>query len=89
LARDRAADDPWWDTHFPPNGFNCRCYVQSLSQRDLARFGYQGSEEAAESPMVIVWVRGRPVETPRGIDLGFAWNVGTVRRYRPVFATGD
>ena len=20
-------DDPWWDTHFPPNGPDCKCWV--------------------------------------------------------------
>jgi SPP1 gp7 family putative phage head morphogenesis protein len=66
-------DDPWWNSHFPPNGFSCRCYVQSLSERDLARYGYQVSEEAPDSPTVILWVRGRLVETPKGIDPGFAF----------------
>jgi SPP1 gp7 family putative phage head morphogenesis protein len=23
-------DHPYWNTHFPPNGFRCRCYVQKL-----------------------------------------------------------
>lgn len=25
------ADDPIWDTWFPPNGFKCRCTVKTLS----------------------------------------------------------
>ena len=28
-------DDPIWDTHYPPNGYNCRCRVRPLSQHSL------------------------------------------------------
>jgi hypothetical protein len=76
-------DHPWWLVHYPPNGWRCRCYVQSLSQRDLARYGWSVSAEAPEDRTVIRWVRERdgarrPVETPAGIDPGFGYNVGIV-----------
>lgn len=32
-------DSPFWDTFFPPNGWNCRCTVKSLSQKDIDRLG--------------------------------------------------
>jgi SPP1 gp7 family putative phage head morphogenesis protein len=33
------ADDPFWDTWFPPNGYNCRCTVQTLSESEVEREG--------------------------------------------------
>ena len=32
-------DDPFWDYFYPPNGFNCRCRVRTLSERKLEREG--------------------------------------------------
>lgn len=29
------ADDPFWDSFYPPNGFNCRCRVRARSQEDM------------------------------------------------------
>ncbi|MCD7948304.1 MAG: phage head morphogenesis protein [Oscillospiraceae bacterium] len=34
-----AADDPIWDTWFPPNGYRCRCTVSSLSARQVEERG--------------------------------------------------
>lgn len=33
------ADDPIWDIWYPPNGFQCRCTVVSLSKRQVERLG--------------------------------------------------
>ncbi|GAB4442534.1 MAG: hypothetical protein OHK0040_13580 [bacterium] len=32
-------DDPFWNTHYPPLGFNCRCRVRALSQSDIDKKG--------------------------------------------------
>ena len=75
-----AVDDPWWETHFPPNGWNCRCTVQSLNDRDLTRYGLKLSAEAPPSPLVTKLVNtpaGKvAVEVPEGIDPGFAYHPG-------------
>ncbi len=43
------ADDRWWMTHYPPNGYRCRCTVISLSakqaqQRGITQTYPQGAE---------------------------------------------
>ncbi len=32
-------DDPFWKAFFPPNGWNCRCRVRALSERNLKSKG--------------------------------------------------
>lgn len=72
-------DHPWWRTHFPPNGWRCRCTVQQLSQRDLDEFGYQVSPDPDDE--MVPWTNDRTgdvVMTPRGVDPGFGYNPGQV-----------
>jgi SPP1 gp7 family putative phage head morphogenesis protein len=71
------ADDPWWNTHYPPNGYNCRCTVVSLSEREVEREGLIVSP----SPRIETyeWVDKRTGEVhdvPRGIDPGWDINPG-------------
>lgn len=30
-------NDKFWEKNFPPNGWGCRCYIKSLSKKDLER----------------------------------------------------
>lgn len=53
----------FWRTHFPPNGFNCRCHVQIVTERDIVRYGWQIT--ADDDPRLAVTA-----------DDGFASNVG-------------
>lgn len=73
-------DDPFWRTHFPPNGWRCRCTVQQLSERDLRRYGLSPSESPppvrTETRRVATPGGEVPLEVPEGIDTGFAYNVG-------------
>lgn len=32
---------PVWDKWYPPNGFNCRCYVKTLSERQVRQRGLE------------------------------------------------
>ena len=33
------ASDPWWNTHYPPWDWGCRCIVESLSERQARKEG--------------------------------------------------
>ena len=73
-------DHSWWDTHFPPNGWFCRCTVTQMSDRDLARLGLSESEDPPADPApprhYVNPRTGEVTEVPTGIDPGFAYNPG-------------
>ncbi|MEG2005347.1 MAG: phage minor head protein, partial [Bilophila sp.] len=71
-------DHPWWKTHYPPNGWKCRCAVLSISDDDLERFGWQVSETPVDEGAV-TWVNSltdEVLEVPDGIDPGWACHSG-------------
>ena len=80
-----AGDDPWWQEHFPPNGWGCQCAVESLSAEDLAELGRDGPDAAppVQRELVTVGQRSpngpRTVSVPQGIDPGFAHTPGRAR----------
>lgn len=73
-------DDPFWDTHFPPNGWRCRCTVSQWSQADLEAAGFSVTPPEHLPPDELVrFVNKRTGEetfVPRGIDPGWAYNPG-------------
>lgn len=74
-------DDPWWDTHTPPNGWGCKCKKVSVSARELRREGWKVDENAPEDG-AYKWKNprtGETVDVPNGIDPGWAYNPGTAK----------
>ena len=65
------ADDPVWDTWFPPNGFGCNCHIRQLSRREAE---LRGGEVAPPDLGV-----DENTGLPRGIDPGFDSNPGKTR----------
>lgn len=73
-------DHPWWDTHFPPNGWNCRCDVQPVNDRTIARRGWEVTPDSDIPRRPIRdYVNRRTGEITRleeGLDPGWSYNVG-------------
>lgn len=73
-------DHPFWDTHYPPNGWGCKCHVVSMSQRQYDAAAQAGTIRT-QAPVVNFrqFVNARTGQTqavPEGIDPGWGYNVG-------------
>lgn len=84
LALVLPVDHPFWNTHFPPNGWRCRCYAYATDAAGVERLRAAGllvqTKAPAEEWMTYVNpVTGEMTPVPRGIDLGFAYNPGKTR----------
>lgn len=86
-------DHPFWQSHYPPNGWRCRCLVQQFDDDDLEAFGFAPSDgPPAGSETTRPWTNkrtGETVEVPVGIDPGFAHNVGQLDAAAPAQAILD
>lgn len=70
-------DDAFWRTHYPPNGWGCRCTVRSYSVGDLQTRNLQVSEPFKLVTRDVVDAGGDFKDrVPVGIDPGWDHNVG-------------
>lgn len=75
-----AADDPWWKSHYPPNGWGCQCSVEAVSRRELKDLGKSGPDQAppVDLQQKTLATSAGPVTiaVPKGIDPGWGYNIG-------------
>ena len=72
--------DPWWKTHHPPNGWNCRCGVVQLSDDELAEYGL--APKAPPKAPLKAWRNPRTGDKhliPADLDPGWDHNPGMAR----------
>lgn len=71
---------PIWNTWYPPNGFNCRCYVKAFTTKDLDRRGLKASTRGVDIQPDEGW-RYSPGKA--GLDAG--WQP-EIEKYSPELA---
>ena len=68
-------DDPFWSTHFPPNGWGCKCNVRALTREQAEKTGI--SKSPVLKDVEHINTRTDEVEYyPEGVNPSFAHNPG-------------
>ncbi len=79
-------DHPFWQAHWPPNGWRCRCRAIGVSQREYdSGTTPTGAPMKKEAPEEVLRRYTNPrtgeiTDLPVGIDPGFAYNAGVARQ---------
>ena len=75
-------DDPWFDEHYPPNGWNCHCRIEPCDASE-----YEGAANKGKAPDNGTYEykdkAGNTHVIPKGIDYGFGYTPGK-STYTPV-----
>lgn len=64
-------DDPWWKSHYPPNGWGCKCLVRQVAKPP------SGARTTAPPDEMLPWKNPHTretIEVPKGIDPGWDYN---------------
>lgn len=70
-------DHPFWRTHYPPNGWGCRCTVRAYSQADLDGLNLAVTDYIDVETREVITRDGEIKDlVPIGIDPGWDHNVG-------------
>ena len=78
------ADDPFWETHYPPNGWGCKCGIINHSAREVEKIkkeekdGGYPVQQTAPGDKFYNWTdkKDKVHKIPVGIDPGWDYNPG-------------
>lgn len=72
-------DHPFWQTHFPPNGWGCKCHFEQVSDRKMRKMGWAVTpdDKLPQGGQRFLPANGEAITVPDGIDPGFSYNPGT------------
>lgn len=73
-------DHPFWQTHYPPNGWRCRCIAYGIDEAGLEELSSVATIKREAPPVrmqnFINRRTGEVSRVPVGVDPGFAYNAG-------------
>lgn len=70
------ADDPWWESHFGPLGFGCKCGVRQLSASEAQSLGVDEAPDDGTYEYTNPKT-GDTEQIPVGVDPSFNYNKGS------------
>lgn len=88
-------EDPFWKDHFPPWEWGCRCQVESLSQRDVARERALDKKRNPEDRLVMEGAQleelrhGRVIRGPQTLPSGRKFKGGSFNVTAPAKTEGE